>query len=387
VPPSLQSQLKPPVANSALPPSADARSNSHWYQRSTLVAVLLFLVLNGCLLAFCKERNSTNLWNGTGSIDIAVKTFKKLKERPRVVLLGSSLMMYPFWCLDKLKDPAHVSDIFNHRRSTQLEDIYQMMGQPRPVVYSFATFGQMISDGYLYVDQFLKGDRAPEYLVFGIAPRDFHDSDLPAPMATYPFKYLVDISNFPRYADLYLPSFQEKADFVVGKICYFYGHRWHLQKEANRAIVKGYEKVGIKCDTGPAPAKDAGGFMLWGREDVRWASSKNEYKRRYSNIDTSKDVPLQMGFLQKLLELCQQRHIKVIVINMPLSDINRAQMPAGFYEKFNHQLAQVTARDGVQLIDIGSAPEFVHSDYWDTSHLNHAGGHKLLKYVVPQIVR
>src|SRR5262249_26536995 len=156
---------------------------------------------------------------------------------------------------------------------------FEALGQPRPVVYSFATFGQMISDGYLYVDQFLKGDKSPQYLVFGIAPRDFHDSDLPAPMATYPFKYLVDITNFGRYAGLYLPEFQDKADFVIGRICYFYGHRWHLQHEVQRGVEKAYTGLGIKCDTAPKSVADGGGFMMWGREDVRWNSSRNEYKR------------------------------------------------------------------------------------------------------------
>lgn len=356
-----------------------------WIRRSTIAAVILFLAINALLLALSgPERNSKNLWNGTGSIEIAVKTFQKLQERPKVVLLGSSLMMYPFWALDKLKYPGQTPDIFNHRVSNQMADAYVASGQPRPVVYSFATFGQMISDAYLYVDQFLQGGKTPEYLVFGIAPRDFHDSDLPAPMSTYVFKYLVDIATFPRYAELYLPAFQDKADFVLGRICFFYGRRWHLQHQVDTAIDRAYARCGFKSENTVKPAVDNAGFMMWGGDDARWAGSKNEYKRRYKNIE-GKDVPLQMGFLRKLVELCHQRNIKVIVINMPLTDINRELMPTGFYQDFSRQVAEITNRPGVKFVDLGSSPEFVHADFWDTSHLNHAGGAKLMKHVMPLV--
>lgn len=362
------------------------KKRSVWVKRVTFAALGLFLALNTVLWVKCgNDKVSHDMWSGVGSIDVAVDRYGKVAQKPRVVLLGSSLMMYPFWSVDKEADPS-IDDIFHHRQSLALASAITPAGQPKPLVFSFAIFGQMISDAYLYVDQFLKGDKTPEYVVFGIAPRDFHDSDLSAPMASYSFKRLVTLTNFFDYAGMYLPTFQEQADFVLGRSVFFYGRRWRLQKEVNHAFEKVYALFGIKSPVAEQPRTQAG-FMLAAREDVRWDGSKNEYARRYRSIDSSKDVALQLAFLNRVLELCGKRNIKVILVNMPLTDINRGLLPAGFYDQFRKDLATAANRKGVQFVDLGSDPGFTHADFWDTSHLNNAGGHKLIARIKPLLTQ
>jgi hypothetical protein len=323
------------------------------------------------------------MWGGTGSIDLAVGDYAKLPKRPAVVLLGSSLMMYPFWAMDREKH-AQIGDIFHHHESLVLEDALKSHGRNNTGVYSFAIFGQMVSDAYIYVNEYLKGDRAPEYLVYGIAPRDFSDFDLPAPMATLTFKRLVSMSNFAQYASLYLPGFQEKADFLLGHTCFFYGRRWKLQHEVTKGIDKVYSFLHLKDKGAVAAPEDSAGFMMAGREDVRWNNSFNEYRRRYRDIE-SKDLSVQYGFLKRLLDVCAQRHIKVVLVNMPLTDLNRGLFQGDFYLRYRGQIAAIADRPGVKLVDLGDSQEFEHGDFWDTTHLNHGGGHKLIKHVVPLI--
>ncbi len=386
MPASLQQQANPSAEQSNESPKDSKKVRPFgWFQHTAIAAFAIFMALNVFLLTrYGEDKKSNDMFHGTGSMDYAVRTFEKLQQQPRVVLLGSSLMMYPFWALDKFKLPAQTGDMFHQRESLVLEQLLTKPGQPKPIVYSFAVFGQMVSDAYLYVDQFLQGNKKPEYIVYGIAPRDFHDGDLPAPMTTYSFKRLVNISNFAHYADLYLPSFQEKADFLAGKSCFFFGHRWNLQHEFNRAVEKLYKACGITSDGAAKPSSDAGSaFSLYGGTEERWKGSLSEYSRRYRNIDTSKDVDLQMGFLQKLLSICSQREIKVILVNMPLTDVNRELMPPGFYDQYTQRVARVAENNGAQFIDLGYAPEFIHDDYWDTTHLHHNGGMKMLKYLLP----
>jgi hypothetical protein len=96
---------------------------------------------------------------------------------------------------------------------------------------------------------------------------------------------------------------------------------------------------------------------------------------------------LQMGFLQKLLARCQERGIKVVLVNMPLTDINRDLLPPGFYnDVFRPRVREIAKETGqAEFIDLGDAREFNYVDYWDTSHLNNLGGHKLLRYIVPAV--
>ncbi len=353
--------------------------------RAATVAILIFALVNFALFRLVSdEKTSKDMWGGTGSIDLAVRDYASLKQAPKVVLLGSSLMMYPFWAMDKEAQPS-IGDIFHHHKSATLAKLLRQGGMDTPDVYSFAIFGQMVSDAYIYVNEYLKGDKAPKYLVFGIAPRDFSDFDLPAPMATLTFKRLVGLSNLAPYANLYLPALQDKIDFLLGHTCFFYGRRWRLQHEVVKAVNKAYRLLGLPDEeTAGAPA-DTAGFMIAGREDVRWRNSLNEYRRRYRNID-QKDLSIQMGFLKRLLEVCQERKIKVVLINMPLTEINRQLFPSNFYERFRLQVSQIAERPGITFLDLGSSKQFTHDDFWDTTHLNHQGGHKLLKELTPLLL-
>ncbi|MBY0358781.1 MAG: DUF1574 domain-containing protein [Candidatus Obscuribacterales bacterium] len=354
-----------------------------WYGRPFVWSLLIFAALNLLLWRQAgHEKQSSDLWSGGGSIDLALNDFQKLSKTPNVVLLGSSLMMFPFWSMDCEKDRS-VGDIFHHHGSKALETALNANGYANPHVFSFAIFGQMVSDAYIYVDEFLKGEKAPQFVIYGIAPRDFSDNDLPNPMATNSFKRLVTLNNFSHYADLYLPGFQDRIEFVMSHACYFYNKRWRLQQELNKGIAKAYAFLGLAQENKTASANNKkSGFMLYGSTEERWESSKQEYARRYRNI-AERDLSVQMGFLYKLLDTCAERKIKVIVVNMPLSDVNRNLLPSGFYSRFRAEIAKAANRPDVRFLDIGASADFTHLDFWDTAHLEQSGGHKIVSKVVP----
>lgn len=351
---------------------------------TTFAALALFMTANAILFAVAPDdkKLSNDMWSGAGSIDVAVSDLRKLPARPNVVLLGSSLMMFPFWAMDKESDDK-IGDIFHHHSSKTLEQEAVNQGLAKPVTYSFAIFGQMISDAYIYVNEFLKGDKQPDVIVFGIAPRDFSDYDLPAPMSTMSFKRLVGLENFWQYAPYYLPSFQDKVEFVANHACFLYGRRWRLQHEVNRAWDKAYAFLGLQtAKVENKPSENNAGFMLTGSVEERWTNSLSEYRRRYKNIG-DKDLGMQMGLLKRLLQVCQERGIKVVLVNMPLTDVNRALFPEGFYANFGNQVGELAKQGNAEYLNLGASPDFEHGDFWDTTHLNHSGGHKLLAHVMP----
>jgi hypothetical protein len=369
-------------------------------QTAACWAIGLFIAVNGALAMTNVDQkpkgsasdSTRDLWSGTGSIDLAINGLAELKQRPTVMLLGSSLIMHPFWAMDAEKNP-HLPDIFHYHGSTALEEKLAEDGAPKQRVYSLAIFGEMISDAYIYVNDFMKGDKKPDVLMFGIAPRDFSDSDLPAPMATFTFKRLVGMDNFPRYAESFLPGWNDKADFVASHSCFFYGKRWRLQHEVQRVVDRFYNAFGIpKENTATAaaakadPDKNTAGFMLTGSAQERWSNSEKEYRRRYHGIG-DKDLSIQEGFLNKVLDVCAQRHIKVVLVNMPLAKKNRDLMPPQFYGKFRAKVASMAKRPDVKFVDLGDSPEFNDNDFWDTAHLNHFGGKKLIARIAPAIAQ
>jgi hypothetical protein len=363
-----------------------SRRKSFLPGRAVFWALLIFSVINVVGWNLDKDKVSSDVLSGVGSVDLTVSGFRAFPGKPGVVLLGSSLVMYPFWTMDR-DSYGSIPDIFHHHDSMVLHKRLQDEGFKNASVYSLAVFGQMVSDAYIYVNEFLKDEKKPEYLVYGIAPRDFHDSDLPGPMSTNTFKRLVDLKNFSKYANLYLPAIQDKVDFVASHVCFFYAKRWRLQHEFDKAVNKFYKLFGASAP-GNADTKkqeNNAGFMLTGDKDERWANSMAEYSRRYKSISEDRSLAVQTGFLERLLQLCQERSIKVVVINMPLSQDNRKLLPAGFYKTFRSDIAKITARPGVKFLDMGDSNEFSAGDFWDTCHLEHGGGYKLLNHLLPNM--
>jgi hypothetical protein len=62
-------------------------------------------------------------------------------------------------------------------------------------------------------------------------------------------------------------------------------------------------------------------------------------------------------------------------------------MADGFYQRFNQQVKTLASAYGkdVTLVDMTNQSQFHESDFWDTVHMNHIGGSKLIGGILPAI--
>ena len=129
-------------------------------------------------MAFCcggkasanrRHQSLKSFWIRTVSIDLAVNEFNGLVIRPNIVLLGSSLMMHPFWSMDA-KDNSLIPDIFHYHDSLAMRTRLEDAGFKNLQVFNFAIFGQMVSDAYLYVDQLSKEPRNLMFSTMALLP-------------------------------------------------------------------------------------------------------------------------------------------------------------------------------------------------------------------------
>ncbi|MBC7996350.1 MAG: hypothetical protein IAF58_00295 [Leptolyngbya sp.] len=385
MPPVVEIQPESPKVDARSLPPAKEKPRKGIMTR-VLWSLAFFGAINAGLWTFIgdgKKKADADCWNSAASVEESINSFKALKANPDVVLLGSSLVMFPFWAMDKANDKT-IGDIFHYHGSKALSDSLKNSGVADQKVFSLAVFGQMASDAYLMTNEYLQGDRRPKCIIYGIAPRDFYDHSLPSPMATFSFQKIVNLNNFPKYAGIFLPDFEKKADWIAMHVCYFYGKRWRMQLETDKAIGKAYKAIGIEdqnATKGGAESKSAG-FLMEGSSEERWNNSELEYKGRYKEI-AEKDHSLQTSFLSRTLKTMRERGIKIVLVNMPLTQRNLNLLPPGFYQQYRNEIAEAAKMPGVKLVDIGDSPDFTDNDYWDTTHLNHSGGHKLLKHIVP----
>lgn len=333
-----------------------------------------------------------DFWTNPALIDLAVSEYRSQNPPPQVVLLGSSLVMFPFWAMDASFDRS-ISDIAHYHKSVALEASLKKFGLNAPV-FSLASAGQMSSDTYLYVSELLKSPQKPKVIVWGIAPRDFGDENVRSPMATVSFKQIVNLNNFSRYAPIFLPRFEDRTEFVANKACYLYGRRWRFQKEVERSLgkigdflLKPFAAGPTASGAKPAAAVVSEGAdintLLAGTYEQRWNSSVKEYRSRYRGI-ADRDLSVQMSCLDRTLNLCKERGIKVVLVNMPLTETNKKLMPEGFYQHFTEEVNAKAAKfgDDVKFLDLSNKSDYQDVDFWDTVHMNHTGGAKLVNDII-----
>ena len=73
---------------------------------------------------------------------------------------------------------------------------------------------------------------------------------------------------------------------------------------------------------------------------------------------------------------------------MPLTQTNEKLMPEGFYNRFVGEVQkEAAAYDNVTFLDLSKDRQFKDSDFWDTVHMNHTGGDKLVNDIIFSVRR
>jgi hypothetical protein len=312
-----------------------------------------------------------NFWD-EASVKSTIDDFARLRKKPDIVLIGSSVMMFPFWAVDKdnFADAPDKPYLYHHARV--FENQMAALGEKSLSVYNFATPLQMVSDSYFFVEKYLSGEKSPELIVFGVTPRDFYDHEFLSPEATLNFRYASDLSRTLEYMQLASASWQEKIDFLASRISFLYDKRGYIQRFALGHLAKLAYSQTANFTFPP---------QISGSPSV----AHDKYQERYRDIEIIK-LQLQMKYLSHLALICRHRNIRLVLVNLPLSKGNRILLPKGVYDGFRAQLKMVAAKHSVELIDLGNAPEFTAADYSDPSHMNKYGGYKLIDHLVSGLI-
>lgn len=320
------------------------------------------------------------------SLEHAIDQLDKCNPRPTTVLLGSSLVMAPVWTCDKTHfnddDPPTM-----HHQSRWLEQLLKEKGLADERVVSLALAGEVVSDAYIITDKLLSGDKKPDAIVFGVAPRDLMDDTLSAEALTPVFQRLVGIEDLTRIAGLSFSTLQEKGDFVFGRILSLYALRGRLQTvpvaQYKRMLVK---VIGEGNETKPAAKSLADGFMMHKDRNWVWQKSKEEYKERYKCFSQTQFEKQRM-YLDALLKLAQERDIKMILVNMPLSSDNLSLLPEGLYDSYLTTIRNAAKLHGATLVDLSNDGSYVDEHFYDTVHLNPIGGERFIQQVSEAVAK
>ncbi|HEY9712800.1 MAG TPA: D-alanyl-lipoteichoic acid biosynthesis protein DltD [Chroococcales cyanobacterium] len=349
-----------------------------------LVAVDLAARLSYPYWSYDRYNSPNRSWVWWASND-----FRKLDRAPDIVLLGSSLMMAAVHGGDATYTNV-AQNTTAHHHSQYFEDLLGRKEGKQLSTFSFAIGGQMASDAYVIIRALCQGERKPQEIVFGIAPRDFMDNCLANPASTETFRYLSRISDLSDIAVGARTSLWDLIDYGMGKISFIYGHRLDLlyleQKLAKQAVqtLTGYKDlenvhttfhirqlalIDYPEDTGP---NEVFTEPFNGKNDP-YKDNLAEYASRYRQFNR-KLFNQQVDYLDKLLAVCKDRQIKVTLVNMPITQDNVNLMPAGLYKNYLDTVAQTSTKYGARLLDLNDPRLFTKQCFADSVHLNGYGG-------------
>lgn len=330
----------------------------------------------------------------------ATKTYEKEANTPSVIVLGSSLVTAPIM---QAEANYHKTPIprFLHRRSHVLENALADRLGGKPEVYCMAVGGEMASDAYLITKRLLKKNNTPIAVVYGVAPRDFQDNLMPGIQSSETFRVLSDIDDVQDLCRNTTLTFDEQAGLIVERISALARYRADIRsyvalraKKLVQAILPFpvFEKLGpdmqlrVRRDgwfpeeaLGTPPAVPGYAVEHTPEKQVTY-----EYIRRYNPL-APKLVDAEFGYLNKLFQLCDERGVPVLVVNMPLSAFNKKLMAKGYYDEYLSRMKNACAKANAEFIDLNTNQWDQASNFVDSVHLKPEVSQHFLEYLADVI--
>jgi len=311
----------------------------------------------------------------------------------QVILLGSSLMVAP-----ALQDQAlfmgHEFKRFHERRLSSFEkylgEAVQTQASHVPAVrsYCLAMGGQMASDASLIARQIvpLASQAGPVSVIYGIAPRDFHDNLFPRIDSSPAFKIFAELNDLPQLFRSE-PSMnavdQSSATFERLSSLYRYRSDWQklaeirgkriiekclpevvFDKYYDTAVLKPQKKGLLAGEAIGTPSVVPGAAL----DHNDWLKTEAEYRRRYIPLNQQK-TEAQFAYLDKLIQYCQSERVNLMVVNMPLSEDNLKLLPPQSYSNYLANAKKLCRLAGVEFVDLNCAPWTANSNFVDSVHL------------------
>jgi hypothetical protein len=116
----------------------------------------------------------------------------------------------------------------------------------------------------------------------------------------------------------------------------------------------------------------------------QFEDNSKEYTARY-NPFKAKLFDMQLGYLDKFLALAKQLGIKVLLVNMPLTQDNLSLIPAGKYQLYLDSVRKAATANGAAFIDYNDGQTFTHEYFNDMVHLNGYGSRRFFQMVGGEI--
>ncbi|HEY9679652.1 MAG TPA: SGNH/GDSL hydrolase family protein [Drouetiella sp.] len=296
--------------------------------------------------------------------------------KPDVLLMGSSLVLSPAALLEKLE----------HRTGfgcTYFENQIQQRTGKHIAVDNVGVIAGMVVDQYTILKASIDAGKKPTFVIYGMAPRDLADNLTSAENS--PTQQVLAMS---QKSKSFFPTSLNPQDLEV---CWN-THKLtasHWMKSIRLAALdvasKASHHPATVTDSTPAKSENLASEHT---HMVVIPADLELYRQRYNppNFDRMKG---QAKYLESLLSLCAANHIPILLVNMPLPDVNRNVIPKPLLAEYKQTVKDVASKyPGCELIDLDQNTAFADNlnNFNDCVHLNANGGKKFFNMLADYLV-
>jgi hypothetical protein len=322
------------------------------------------------------------------------------KAAPDVVLLGSSIFMNPLWMLEA-EHLNRTVDIVVERRSHYLEDaIKKKLPGAKLACFNYALPGAMVSDDYMIIRTMFKEGKTPKVVVIGLTPLDMTDDDFYCAVSSNHYKYLAKFTETRDLLDLSMPKPWQRTEYLANQSVYLAGRKHDVQGSVIGSVrdkLNGYLgplsaaplSTKEKGDLKDAIYQDEVGPGIWLAQPVGidyFNDNSNGFKKRY-RFATPDKCKIKMAWLKKCIDLCRQKNIAPLIVNVPLPDPALKILPAGVHDALVKRVEALAQTEKVAYIDLQKTGAFDIKDFTDSCHMDASGGRKVMDFVAAEIGR
>lgn len=324
----------------------------------------------------------------------------KSKEKPEILIVGSSLPMCAFALPDKTLRSATEKGIdcmpilMSYTRAEEFQKALRYKLKLEGEVSNLTCAGCMVSDTYTLLKRLIEANRAPLMVLYGIAPRDFADNMMPK-VGESPLCHALD--EWSGKLSKPQPTASEYLSFYIGKYSNFYKTKNRFRNAFTEIAA---DQIGRPINLYAASHPETAGLETSIKTRTKKATiiaapstetalvdhDLELYKTRYNPVSLDR-LNTEKACLNKLVELCQSNKITLLLVEMPLTGKNRSLMPSELVASFQKALASASVNKVVNVIDFFSPDYFTPSDFSDSAHLNTEGSAKFQNLLVNEMKR
>jgi hypothetical protein len=336
---------------------------------------------------------SVDLWNLPERLELARKT------NPDVALIGSSLLLV-------LNQDDKGTHFYSGVYPPYLQQELRKTTGQKVTCVNLCSGLQMVSESYLISEALANSKDHPKVIIYGLSLRDFIHDQYAREWTTDSFASIAPYVPINFSVISHISSPHALGELLLDHYWYLYRDRTDFKNLFSGLTKDLLENLGLDEP-----------FFRLGRFDHQWRAQKDGFlvenwvarkqekfteevfrtrplflKRYYMAFQSQiykqgklETMEIQTGYLRHLINLCKEKNIKLVLVNMPLSPEIQPLVPEGLYEDFTHFITGLSRESNVAMLDLYGKEKYGVDSFKDGVHLNYPGARQLADELVAEL--